>query len=198
MSGKDQPPGEPAARPKQARSIRTRATLLEAAAEVVRREGVGGLTLERVADTAGVSKGGLLYHFGSKRELVLAMVDETLASAGDDLEQLADRTPGAGAFARAYLDYVRSGERTDSDEAASVFAAATLEPEGLASAQRTFGAWQERLRHDDGIDDTVALLARVVGDGLWLIDLFGLAPPDAAGRAAVCDLVLAMLDDAAS
>lgn len=154
------------------------------------------MTLERVAETAGVSKGGLLYHFGSKRELVLAMVDETLASAGDDLEQLAARDPGPGAFARAYLDYVRSGERSESDEAASVFAAATLEPDGLASAGATFGAWQERLRTDDGVDDTVALLARVVGDGLWLIDLFGLAPPDQAGRAAVCDLVTSMLDSA--
>ena len=41
----------------------TRKRLLDAAAAVVRRDGAGALTLDAVAAEAGVSKGGLLYHF---------------------------------------------------------------------------------------------------------------------------------------
>ena len=40
-----------------------------------------------------------------------------------------------------------------------------------------------------------ALLARIVGDGLWLIDLFGLAPPTAEERRKVIDLVSNLITD---
>jgi len=53
----------------------TRKRLLGAAAAVVRRDGAKALTLDAVAAQAGVSKGGLLYHFASKRELLDAMLD---------------------------------------------------------------------------------------------------------------------------
>ena len=48
----------------------TRKRLLDAAAVVVRRDGAQALTLDAVAAEAGVSKGGLLYHFKTKRELL--------------------------------------------------------------------------------------------------------------------------------
>ena len=41
----------------------TRRRLLDAATAVVRRDGARALTLDAVAAEAGVSKGGLLYHF---------------------------------------------------------------------------------------------------------------------------------------
>ncbi|MDO8275460.1 MAG: TetR/AcrR family transcriptional regulator, partial [Serpentinimonas sp.] len=44
----------------------TRNALLEATNTVILRDGIAHLTLEAVAKEAGVSKGGLLYHFPSK------------------------------------------------------------------------------------------------------------------------------------
>ena len=75
-----------------------------------------------------------------------------------------------------------------------MFASAALDVGELAPAQDRFAAWQRRLTHDDGVDPTLALLVRIVGDGLWLIDLFGLAPPDHDQRTAVLDFVRALLD----
>ena len=48
--------------------------------------------------------------------------------------------------------------------------------------------------HEDGLDPALGLLARIVGDGLWLIDLFGLARPSAEDRAAVIDVVAKLID----
>ena len=45
---------------------RVRAQLLEASAHMILAQGVAGLTLDAVAQMAGVSKGGLLHHFASK------------------------------------------------------------------------------------------------------------------------------------
>src|SRR5512146_2760569 len=78
--------------------------LLDAAESVVAREGVGNLTLEAVAREAGVSKGGLLYHFPSKSALVTAVVERLVVRCEADQElALAHDPDEAGAFTRAYL-----------------------------------------------------------------------------------------------
>ena len=184
--------------PQQAKATRTRTSILQAAGDVVRLEGVSSLTLERVATVAGVSKGGLLYHFGTKQELVIALLANTLGRADAELQSLAAANDRAkGAVAQAYLDYIRSGRHDEVDSASGIFAAAALDDGDLEPARAMFHQWQERLVEDDGIDTTTALLARVVGDGLWLIDLFGLAPPTTEQRNALFELVEAAIDRSA-
>lgn len=178
-----------------AKSERTRSALLDAAAEVVRSDGVSNLTLDRVADAAGVSKGGLLYHYGTKQELVAAVLERTLDRAAAQLDSLAAaNSRSTGSFAQAYLDYVRSGQPAELDSATGIFASAALDDGDLTPARDAFAVWQKRLLTEDGIDPTVALLARVVGDGLWLIDLFELAPPTLDQREALIELVESLLD----
>lgn len=180
--------------PQQARAAKTRSKLLDAAATVVRRDGIQAMTLARVAEEAGVSKGGLLHHFASKEELVSGLLDQTLADAATGLDQLTDGVE-RGAFARAYLEYVRRPDEHQADSATAVFAAAAAGDGELGPAGDIFEAWQERLMYEDGLDPALGLLARIVGDGLWLIDLFGLARPSAEDRARVIDLVARLLDD---
>jgi len=172
-----------------AKSARTRMAILDAAGQVVRDDGVSNLTLDRVAAAAGISKGGLLYHFGTKHELVVALLTSTLQAADDDMNELAAANGRSnGSFAQAYLDFVQSGQHS-TGAASGVFAAAALDDGDLAPAQSMFASWQDRLIEDDGLDETTALLARVVGDGLWLIDLFGLAPPSPEQRRALFDVI---------
>ncbi len=71
---------------RSARKAQTRACLLEAAARVYARSGFAGATLEEVASDAGFTKGAVYAHFGSKENLLLALVEEHLA--GQVVEQL--------------------------------------------------------------------------------------------------------------
>ena len=83
-------------------SAATRERLLAAAAAVVRREGARGLTLDAVARQAGVSKGGLLYHFPGKRELVRGLVADWMDRFEAEVD--AEAAPGGtGGWTRAYL-----------------------------------------------------------------------------------------------
>ena len=59
-----------------------RTALLDAALTVVRRDGAAALTLDAVAAEAGVSKGGVLYHFGSKRALIDGLLERWLDEFG--------------------------------------------------------------------------------------------------------------------
>jgi AcrR family transcriptional regulator len=57
---------------RKARGARTRASILEVAANLASVEGLEGLTIGRLATELKMSKSGLFAHFGSKEELQLA------------------------------------------------------------------------------------------------------------------------------
>jgi AcrR family transcriptional regulator len=76
---------------RSARRAQTRARLLEAAAEVYARRGFAGATLEEVASEAGFTKGAVYGHFGSKENLLLALVEEHFAVQVAEQMALFDR-----------------------------------------------------------------------------------------------------------
>ena len=60
-------------------AVSSRERILAATVQVALRDGVSAMTLDAVAREAGVSKGGLLYHFASKDELIAAMLEHHAA-----------------------------------------------------------------------------------------------------------------------
>mgnify|MGYP006175265481 CR=1 FL=1 len=54
---------------------RTRRAVLDAATQVILAKGAA-VTLDQVASVAGVSKSGLIHHFGSRDQLVIAVVQD--------------------------------------------------------------------------------------------------------------------------
>ena len=64
-----------------------RERILEAAERVVGDVGAARLTLDSVAQAAGVSKGGLLYHFPSKEVLLCALAKRYVETMSECVEQ---------------------------------------------------------------------------------------------------------------
>jgi AcrR family transcriptional regulator len=65
-----------AERKRRADGERSRSAILDAAAQLATVEGIGGLSMGRLADEVGMSKSGLFAHFGSKEDLQLATVEQ--------------------------------------------------------------------------------------------------------------------------
>src|SRR3954447_19983040 len=65
-------------RPAQARSIATRAALLDAALESLVDRGYAATTTIETARRAGVSRGAQLHHFRTRAELLTAAVEHLL------------------------------------------------------------------------------------------------------------------------
>jgi AcrR family transcriptional regulator len=160
----------------------TRAHLLDAAVAVVRRDGAQALTLDAVAAQAGVSKGGLLYHFKSKRDLLDAMVARWL----DEWQTEFDADPHGDGFTAAFVRASHLGGAPDEQRQAEVglLAALAAEPAVLATARERYATWQDRVQREAS-DPVEATVARLAADGLWLADLLGLAPPQGELREAV-------------
>src|SRR6266568_2664417 len=53
----------------------TRSALVEAAADVFARRGYDGASLEEIAEAAGFTRGAIYSNFGSKEDLMLAVVE---------------------------------------------------------------------------------------------------------------------------
>jgi len=91
---------------------RTRDAILDRAVDLASVEGLGGLTIGRLATELQMSKSGLFGHFGSKQDLQLA----TIAAAGarfkatvvDPTLGLPEGAPRLGALAERYLDQVNT------------------------------------------------------------------------------------------
>jgi AcrR family transcriptional regulator len=66
---------ESRARRRRADGERSHRAILRGATELATLEGLDGLSLARLADHIGMSKGGLYAHFGSKEELQLATIE---------------------------------------------------------------------------------------------------------------------------
>lgn len=161
----------------------TRARLLDAAGAVIRRDGPQALTLDAVAAQAGVSKGGLLYHFKSKRELLDGLVDRWM----DDFQR--DIDAESGNFARRY---VAANDGAHAEEV-GMLAALVADPQVLAAVRERHETWQDRVASEGG-DPVDATVARLAADGLWLADLLGTAPPRGELRERVLARLLELCD----
>jgi AcrR family transcriptional regulator len=185
----------------------TRARIVTAAEDVVLTDGVARLTLEKAAERAGISKGGVLYHFPTRSALVAAMVSRLTEDFDAALDRhhepaepadgTAERPDRPGSFARAYVAEsfaLPQGELEERGErlGAAVLAAMASEPELLAPLQVAFGRWQARLEADS-TDPVRATVARLAADGLWLSELFGLGPLTPDLRLRVRDELIRMV-----
>jgi len=59
----------------QTKGERTRAAILDAGFHIVSKAGLEGLTIGTLAAATGMSKSGLFAHFGSREELLIAVMD---------------------------------------------------------------------------------------------------------------------------
>jgi AcrR family transcriptional regulator len=176
----------------------TKERIISAAEEVVLRNGVSRLTLEAAAAEAGLSKGGVLYHFPTRDALVAGMVDKIIEEFDRDIDDRLLGDDGPGSFTRAYIraTLAPASARPDREDrlGAALIAAAAAQPSLLIPLQRAADRWQARLE-DDGIDPALATVLRLACDGLWMCDLFGLAVPDPDLRAGVADRLERLVEE---
>jgi AcrR family transcriptional regulator len=170
----------------------TRDRLCEAALRTATRDGILAMTLDNVAKEAGVSKGGVMYHFHTKDELVQAMLRyfgqraEAMLAHKVANDPLPDQR-----WARAFLScvYPEPGETTVEPTAPpgtvpftpeaieqflfAMIAAAVNSPDMLSPLK----SLADRLRQtmlaegDTGMDQLLVWLAL---DGLFLWQFIGL------------------------
>jgi AcrR family transcriptional regulator len=81
-----------------------RAQIVAAAIDTIAELGYGQASLARIAETAGTSKGVIIYHFGGKDELMRELVAEVVARGVAYMEPQVDAEPTGAGKLRAYIE----------------------------------------------------------------------------------------------
>jgi len=110
-AAKDEPTSQHYRRARRDRGADTRARLIDAALDVFGRLGFEGATTRQIAKEAGANLAAIVYHFGGKEALYLAVAEYIVgrisALLGPDLVRMSDRAATANpAAARAALTRV--------------------------------------------------------------------------------------------
>lgn len=184
---------------KNAQLINSREKILDAAEAVVIERGVRDMTLEAVAVRAGLSKGGLLYHFPSKDAIVQGMVSRIAMIVEQRFaSELAGEPIGRGRHARTLLRLMLDTE--DSlfprlQRVAAPLLAAMAGNSNMLDPMRQFfqGVLQGML--DDGlpIDRSWLILAALDGVKFWRI--FALFEPTQTDLAKLRRLLTQIIDE---
>jgi AcrR family transcriptional regulator len=154
--------------------IETKEKLLQAAAQLVISSGNTQFTLEQVALTANVSKGGLLHHFPTKLELLSGLMSQLTHTFEVRLQTALELEPKRkrGRWARAYI---RASFEPEADEIELTSALANViinYPELIDQLRQEFGFIEECFTKDD-LSEARATLIRLACDGLWFSELLG-------------------------
>lgn len=153
-----------------------RARILDAALTVSDRVGAAHLTLDAVAAEAGVSKGGLLYHFASKDLLLKGVVQHHMDQHQRDrdlAETMFPATPGG--YLQAFVHAQRQGleaKRRRGPKATQSFIAAAVNTPELMDSPRQYAAQHTGRLRALGPDFIEALLVTLAFDGLFFGDAF--------------------------
>ncbi|MBN3791270.1 TetR/AcrR family transcriptional regulator [Burkholderia sp. Ac-20353] len=152
-----------------------RAQLLAAASDIATHHGVQALTLDAVAERAGVTKGALQYHFANKQGLLDALFEQTTERFNRQMDAriAADPHP-AGAAARAYVHTMldKANPAASTDVLRVLVASMVSEPE---TRERWSVPISELSRPDPVPLEQAAtlMICRLAADGLWISELIG-------------------------
>lgn len=157
----------PSDRPAASRSTRSR--ILDAADALARSDGPGHLSLDAVAQKAGVSKGGLLYHFPTKTRLLEALVEEFLAGF-DTMLRARETDARKDVLISAYVDLFLQERRLGDPPPSGLLAALAEDPELLAPVRRYERDFLDRIRANAS-DPSLATFAFLAVHGIRAMEL---------------------------
>lgn len=138
---------------------------LQAYADLLREEGERAATIDAVAARAGVSKGGVLYHFPSKEALGEGLLEWFHEVSAEGLKEMAGDPEGPSRH------YVRTSWITSEQDDDPVYRAvlrlaqASWQP-AIDAIEQVHQAWGELVREEVG-NDAVADAILLIGEGLY-------------------------------
>jgi AcrR family transcriptional regulator len=147
-------------------------------------------TLDAVAKKAGVSKGGLLYHFPNKEALIEVLLDRLDGLAKEDADAMAAAGEGAAAY------FIRSSVWADTPLDRAIVAATRLAEVAHQETRRRFAAIQQRWLDEIAADVGPGLAKAVLymGDGLYFNAMLSVGPAPQGGADADVEELLAALE----
>lgn len=149
----------------------TRRRILAAATDIAEQAGPGNLSLDAVAAKAGVSKGGLLYHFPTKTRLLQAVVANFVDSFDQELlERKEAKADTSNALLEAYFELFIEDHESHRPPPAGLLAALAEDPDFLTPVRKHNRSVLDRICQSSG-DPAMALVVYLAIQGVRAMSL---------------------------
>lgn len=154
--------------------ISVKEDILNAACDIIFGEGVNRFTLEEVAKKAGISKGGLLYHFSTKEALIKEMLKKFI----DDIESQISITEEDNndtlveKFILAHINDNKLNSLKIHENGAGLLAAVAKNKELILPVREKIEKWQIFI--DNCSNPVLANILMLAVDGLRFSKILGL------------------------
>jgi AcrR family transcriptional regulator len=165
-----------------------RTKILEAAVDIVQREGITSVTLESVAAEAGLTKGGLMYHFPTRDALVLAIHNYLAQQWEASMVDAAGKTSEEATTEERLAAYARVATRTATRAELLLTIEASTQPDYTKPWTDVFARWTPPAA--EAANNPAALaqfIARLAADGLWMYESLAHEPLPAELRQLVAE-----------
>lgn len=156
-------------------TIPTKEKIVDAAMAIVREQGVGKLTLDEAAKSAGFSKGGVLYHFKTKDDLIRAMVERLINQCDSLHQRYYEQEPeGPYRWARTVVRTAFDPNGPAGDPVSgALLAAIAINPHLMAPIQAKYAEWITRVKSDSPDFERASLICMAM-DGYVFERMLGL------------------------
>lgn len=171
----------------------SREAILDALEKLIATHGITQVTLETVAQEAGISKGGLLYHFSSKREMMFRMLERHAERFEEVMRSVKEKLPPTpGRDLKAYM-IARLENPHQTNIAVTKFIGLLDDPDlkeyVTEIKKREFSEIADRA--DDPEKLALLLLAM---EGLWMMSIFQIPAFTPAFRKRLVRRLLRLVD----
>ena len=150
-----------------------RAQVVAAAIDTIAERGYGQASLARIAESAGTSKGVIIYHFGGKDELIKALVAELVARGIAYMSPRIEAEPTGAGKLRAYIESNLAFMRDNRNHVVAIVEIAlnaraadgsrlydfAVEDEGVAALEQLLAYFQGTGKFRAGFDPHVMAMA---------------------------------------
>jgi len=139
---------------------------------LAREVGPGHISLDAVAQRAGVSKGGLLYHFPTKAKLLEALVEYHLHAFDEGMKKRERLNEGApNNVVNAYVDLFTREHKRKQPPPSGLMVALAENPNLLDPVRRFNRILLDRMKNNS-VDPTMAMIVFLAIEGIRSMELF--------------------------
>jgi AcrR family transcriptional regulator len=174
-------------RKKQPEEVRRK--LIECAVRIISEQGPGAVTVQAVADAAGVTKGGLLHHFSDKNKLTEAVSRFLLDQLDTEIsKQMGLDLEDYGKFTRSYIKAISVDlECTQNEQWTALAIYSITQPE----SKSLWNEWinEKQKQYFDTDSDQILQILRYAADGIWFEAVMGAGDPSNKHSALLSNII---------
>ncbi len=153
-----------------------RTAILDAIADIIERDGVTAVTFDAVAKETGLTRGGLLYHFPSREDLIHATHKHIADKWEADMTRLAGKDASSASPAERHAAYIQTCVEAAKRVELLLMLESARNAELETLWQDVADRWAPPVPGPDDTDGTSNFIARLAADGLWVHEALSARP----------------------